>query len=155
MRNTKEKKMPTQQRLKELLIYNKWTGEFFWKPRTGCRTNIPLGSDNGNGYMRITVDGVSYYAHRLAWIYENGDFTKEHIDHIDGDRSNNKILNLRPATPSENQLNRHGAQVNSKSGEIGVSWHKKAGKWQVFKSKKYLGLFDSIDGAVAAYRSAA
>jgi len=148
-----------QERLKELLAYNQTTGEFSWlKPRKGVKTGVRIGCDNGHGYLRITVDGDSYYAHRLAWIYVYGDDPDKQIDHINGNRSDNSIANLRHVSPSENQFNRHGAQANSKSGMIGVSWHKKASKWQAHikaKGKRlYLGLYESEEDASAAYQSA-
>jgi len=143
---------PTKERLRELLQYSPETGLFFWLQRKGCRTGVALGSDNGNGYLRITVDGRSNYAHRLAWIYMHGAIPLGQIDHINGIRSDNRIANLRPATPAQNVANRHGAQANSKSGVIGVSWHKRAGKWQAHRGRRYLGLFDTKEAASAAYK---
>jgi hypothetical protein len=147
--------MSLQARLHEVLNYDQETGVFTWKPRKGCRAGQPLGCDNGNGYLRITVDGVSHYAHRLAWVYMNGSTDAEHIDHINGNRADNRIANLRPATPKQNQENRHGAQRNSKSGVLGVSWHKRAGKWQAHRSGEYLGLYPTQEAAQAAYMEAA
>ena len=138
-----------------LLNYDCATGVFTWKPRRGVKAGVPLGTDNGHGYKRITVLGKSYYAHRLAWLYMHGEIPDCQIDHIDGNKANNSISNLRKATPSQNQHNHCIAQSNSKSGIQGVSWHKKARKWQshikINGEKKYLGLFYSKYDAKNAY----
>lgn len=80
------------------------------------------------------------------------------VDHIDGDRLNNRRSNLRPATHSENGRNRPG-QSNNRSGAKGVSWHKARGKWQVHiktdGQKRYLGLFNTVAEAAEVYRVAA
>lgn len=140
-----------QCRLREVLNYDPLSGVFTWKPRHGCRVHHPLGTNNGNGYLRITVDGKSHYAHRLAYVYVYGDITDAHIDHINGDRSDNRIGNLRCVNATQNQMNRHGPQSNNRSGLLGVSWHKKANKWQAFLSTKYLGLFETRQEAEQAY----
>ena len=152
------KELPTKERLNELLDYNKDSGIFMWKVRRlGVRVGVPLGCNNGKGYLRITVDGVSQYAHRLAWVYENGELHGE-IDHINGDKGDNRIANLRPATSLENQQNKRKAQTNNKSGFLGVSWHERARKWQAHiatnGSHLYLGLYEQADLAHQAYLNA-
>ncbi len=111
--------MLTQERLKELFSYD--NGNLLYKNK-GLRTKIGdvAGWSNGNGYIRIDVDGKKYYAHRLIWIYHNGQFEDEIIDHIDGDKTNNKIENLRLSDKSSNGLNRHRARSDSNSKMIGV-----------------------------------
>lgn len=137
--------------LHELLSYDPLIGVFAWKKaRRGVVVGKPLGTDNGNGYLRITVLGRSEYAHRLAWMYVHGEMPKNHIDHINGNKQDNRIANLRDVTNAENAQNKPNA--------TGVSWHKKAGKWQahicVHKRKTYLGLFNDFDAASAAYKQA-
>ena len=142
---------------RSLLNYDKETGIFTWKPRIGVVSGKELGCDNGNGYKRITLLCVQIYAHHLAWMYEYGDVPKNQIDHINGDKSDNRISNLRDVVPSVNAQNKTKAQKNSKSGVQGVSWNKNAKKWQVHisinKEKKYLGIYDSIDEAKSIYEN--
>jgi hypothetical protein len=143
-----------QVRLQALLSYNPQTGLFYWNPRRGCQTSKPVGCDNGYGYLRIIVDGKTYYAHRLAWFYMTGEWPEHEIDHINGDRADNRIANLRPATPTENQHNRNKPPRNNKSGAVGVSWHQRAGKWQAHFARRYLGVFPTKEAAASAYTQA-
>ena len=148
-----------QERLREIINYEPDTGFFYWKfRRKGIRVGKKLGTNNGYDYLRITVDGTSHYAHRLAWLYSYGEFPDCQIDHINGDRKDNRIANLRSVTSAENQQNKKNAQSNNKTGLLGVSWHAKAGKWQahisVSKKHKYLGLFDNKDDAHQSYLKA-
>jgi hypothetical protein len=147
--------MLTQKDLQEVIDYSPSTGLFSWsKKRRGVVVGKPLGCDNGFGYLRITVLGRSYYAHRLAWLYMHGEWP-ETIDHINGNKSDNRISNLRSCTTASNNQNIHGPQANSKTQTLGVSWHKKAKKWQahicIYKKRKYLGLFTTIEAAHNAY----
>lgn len=141
--------------LREIILYNRKTGLFAWKKsRRGVQIGKTLGTDNGFGYLRITVLGRSYYAHRLAWFYVHGEWPIT-IDHLNGVKSDNRITNLRGCSQSDNKQNVREAQANSKSKILGVSWHKKAKKWQahicIYKERKYLGLFSDIFEAQKVY----
>lgn len=145
----------TQADVVDLLNYDQSSGVFFWKKkRRGIKTDVPLGCDNGFGYLRITVLGRSYYAHRLAWFYMTGDWPKQ-IDHINGKKSDNRFANLRSVSNIQNSQNKHKPTSKSKTQILGVSWHKKAKKWQahicIYKERKYLGLFQDINEAQKAY----
>lgn len=141
--------------LRDRYNYNPETGIFTHaRTRLGVTGGRVSGCDNGRGYLRVTLDGKVYYAHRLAWLYVHGEMPKCQIDHINGNPRDNRIANLRLATSKENAWNKSAAQSNSKTKVRGVSWHSKAQKWQAFFGKKYLGLFESIESAKEAHIAA-
>lgn len=152
--------MTTQERLKELFDYNPMTGDFVRKvSRSGPKAHVGsvAGCDNGQGYIRIYVDGKPYKAHRLAWLYVHGSMPKE-IDHKNLNRSDNRIANLRAVSRGQNRTN-CGAYKNNTSGLKGVSLYKPNGKWkaQIQKDGKKLalGYFDTKEEAHSAYVNAA
>tara|TARA_R110000850_G_scaffold29148_2_gene80695 strand:+ start:473 stop:973 length:501 start_codon:yes stop_codon:yes gene_type:complete len=122
--------MITLGRLKELLDYNECTGVFTWKisPAGNTKKNSIAGCDNGHGYIRIRIDGGRFRAHRLAWLYITGCHPTEQIDHINGNRSDNRIKNLREVSQLNNNRNR-GINSNNTSGFTGVTFDKSTGKW--------------------------
>ena len=149
-----------KQQLNELFDYK--DGQLIWKISTAkC---IKIGDIAGsicktNGYRVIRINKILYKAHRLIWIYFNGDIdTALQIDHINQIRSDNRIENLRLATRSQNGSNRPKQKDNT-SGYKGVSWSKQHKKWvaQIIKNKKliYLGLFATPEVASQAYNAAA
>jgi hypothetical protein len=148
-----------QERLKQLLDYDPETGIFKWRVR---RQRIFIGRVAGNraikGYLFLAFDGKTYQCHRLAWFYVYGEWPKYQIDHINGIRDDNRIANLRLATPSQNLQNRPAPSSNT-SGFKGVAWHKGARKWQAYISlnskRMYLGLFSTKEDAYSAYCTAA
>lgn len=149
----------TQDRLKELLEYNPEAGRFIRLiGRSGpkARAGDVAGCDNGQGYIRIYVDGRPYKAHRLAWFYMFGEWPKE-IDHINCDKSDNRAANLRKVTRSQNRMNVRAYRSN-KSGYRGVSYYRQTGRWkaQIQKSGKKIaiGYFDTPEQAHAAYQEA-
>lgn len=150
--------MLTQQRLKELFNYDPETGRFIrlvGRSGPGARAGDVAGCDNGQGYIRIYVDGKGYKAHRLAWLYVYGDLPAE-IDHVNCDRSDNRIGNLRPATRKQNRSN-CAAYRNNTSGYKGVSacGEKWRAQIQSGGKKKALGLFRTPEEAHEAYVAAA
>lgn len=124
--------MITQERLKQLLHYDPNTGVFtrIYTNRADRLGKQP-GSRNTKGHVQIRLDGALYVAHRLAWLYVNGEFPTNQIDHIDGDKANNKFLNLREATNKQNQEN-VPLQVNNTSGYRGVSFDKRLKKFRAY-----------------------
>ena len=144
--------------VKELFDY--WDGDLYWKSTGSGRVDIsmPSGSvDTSTGYRRILVKGKRYYAHRLIWLYVHGKFPDEQIDHINGDKLDNSIENLRDVTTQENQRNQ-SMRVNNKSGHMGVSWHTCKDKWQVHikadSKTKHLGYFNILEDAIEARQKA-
>lgn len=97
-------------------------------------------------------------AHQLAWLLSHDEWPPRNIDHIDMDRANNRLSNLRLATPSQNGANR-GRQKNNSSGLKGVAWNKGAKRWRAqIKAngkRRHLGYFDTAEEAHAAYQEAA
>lgn len=145
--------MITQEILKELFDYN--NGNFVRKKTIQSRSmqgQIAGARSTGNRYI-VSVNYKRYKLHRLIWLWHHGNLPKE-IDHIDGDPSNNKIENLRPASRCENMRNTK-IPVTNKSGYKGVSWHRHSNKWiatiTVENKQIYLGLFDCIEQAHQAY----
>ena len=97
-------------------------------------------------------------AHRVAWVMTHGEWPKEMIDHINGDRSDNRLCNLRQATRSQNLINSKLSSRNS-SGFRGVSWCSAKQKWdaRIYSATKLrlLGRFKTKEEAIAAYAAAA
>jgi hypothetical protein len=150
----------TQERLRQLLAYDKETGVFTHIAPVGARVKAGdlAGFVNDRGYVKICVDGRSYRGHHLAWLYVHGQWPSGKLDHKDRNRSNNRIDNLREATNSQNQANR-AKQRNNTSGYKGVYWIEGQQKWLaklVHKRKQYhLGLFATPEAAHEAYRAGA
>lgn len=153
-----ENKEIDQLSLIETLDYNQQTGAFTWKKK---RSNIEIGRSAGSttryGYIQISINGKLYLAHRLAWLYVYGKFPHAYIDHINGNKIDNSIGNLREASPSENMKNQF-LNKNNSSGSCGVRWNKSRKKWQprivVNGKEKYLGLFLNYEDAVFARKQA-
>ncbi len=146
----------TQERLRELLHYNPLTGVFVWRKLRGGPSKVgnEAGCVMSNGYVRITVEGRSYAAHQLAWLYMTGEWAIGEIDHRNLRRADNSWGNLRPATTSQNRANTPKRRNNT-SGFKGVTFHSGTGKWRAIIRKEgrrfSLGLFHSPEDAAAAY----
>lgn len=160
--------MLTQERLKEVLEYNTHTGEFTWKVAVAKRIKVGEvagchhrpGHPNSNGW-KITVDKRTYCAHRLVWLYVHGRFPDNLIDHINGNNLDNRLVNLREATHSQNSQNFRQATKRSTTGLLGVRIHKYKGAIVSFWSSirvdgelQYLGSFKTPEEAHEAYLEA-
>ena len=148
----------TKEFLESRLDYGSETGRFYWKiSKGGKKAGDIAGSVNDQGYVLIRVLGEIYRAHRLAWIIMTGEIPDGEIDHIDGDRSNNRWDNLRLVDRKQNKQNL-GKPVNNKSGHIGVMWYKAGQKWHaqitINGKTKHLGYFERIEDAIAARKEA-
>lgn len=120
--------MLTASRLREVLNYDPETGVFRWKMRRKLRVGTIAGTDHIKGYRSIVIDREFYLAHRLAWLYVHGEWPTEQIDHINLDKKDNRIANLRLATNAQNHANKP-LQSNNTSGVKGVVWDKARSKW--------------------------
>ncbi len=151
--------MLTQDRLKALYSYDESTGVFTrLTARGGHKIGTVVGSTcNTTGYIIITIDYKRYKAHRLAWLYVHGVFPLEFIDHKNRVRDDNRLINLREATCSQNQQNRASTD-NSRTGHIGVYRGVGVKKYQaIIKINKvaiHLGVFDNIEDAIIARKEA-
>lgn len=146
--------MLTQNQLREVLTYCRDTGSFRWNNKPSSR--VPLWSCAGTlsqtGYVKIQIQGAIYSAHALAILYETGECPSVglEVDHINRDRSDNRIVNLRVVTKSGNQQNQ-STQRRNLTGCRGVVFHKASGKFaaaiRINKVKRHLGLFENLDDA--------
>lgn len=169
------KLLPTPEQLRQLLRYEPDTGKIFWRERTpdlfrdGARKSArtackqwntrhagkeALACIDANGYRHGTALSISMAAHRVIWAIHYGEWPQDEIDHKDGDRSNNRIGNLRAATSALNKMNR-ALRRDNKTGTPGITWHHREKRWRArIGSHKSLGYFLTKDEAVAARRKA-
>lgn len=115
--------------LRRLISYDPATGQFVRMAPKALFGKVAAPHEQSCGYMQIVVNRRLYYAHRLAWLLMTGAWPASQVDHIDGDRKNNRFANLREASPSENQQNIK-RKSNNTSGFPGVSWSNKAQLWK-------------------------
>lgn len=149
--------MLTQKRLKELLEYDEATGLFVSRSTRGpCKAGAVTGCLNSSGYVTIGLESITYYAHRLAWLYVFGRMPQA-IDHIDHDRANNRIDNLREV-PHEDNVRNQSKRSDNSSGVTGVSYVAGRKKFfayiQVDGKTLGLGRFTDFSAAVAARKEA-
>lgn len=157
--NVLKKEKLTYERVHELFNYNPETGIVTWIKPTSNRVKqgSTAGSINSLGYFKIGVDYKTYLLHRLAFLWMEGFFPENGLDHIDRDRLNNKWTNLREASQQCNIRNCNIFKSNT-SGIIGVGWHKQTRKWRasIMVSGKdiHIGLFNTkIEAAQARWEA--
>ena len=140
------------ERLKDVLDYSPESGLLFWRKRLSIRINKGdvAGCRGLRGYIILKVDGVGLFAHRAAWAIYYGSWPNGIIDHIDRDRTNNKICNLRISNAADNAHN-CSIRKNNTSGVHGVSFDKRSGKWLakicINRKQIFLGHFERIEDA--------
>ena len=140
--------MITQPRLHELFLYEH--GKLLRKIGVkGSPVLTEIGTIKPKGYMVAVVDGKMYRVHHLVWMYHHGEFVSE-LDHINRERNDNRIENLRPCTHSQN-LGNARARVHKYKG---VTFCKATQKWRA-QLNGHLGRFDTIEEAALAYNAAA
>lgn len=150
--------LPSAEQLRRIFTYDKDTGVVSARVK---RPRVPAGSQIGNlhhGYFRVSINYQLYQLHRVIWCMvtgnDPGDFE---VDHEDGNRTNNKWVNLRLATTSGNQQNKN-IQSNNKSGIKGVCWDKRYSMWRatikLSSKSKHLGYFRDKELAGEAIRKA-
>lgn len=157
----------TQDYLRSLLSYDAETGELIWRhrPRDMFRDNdkricgtwnaryagTVANSIGTGGYVRVNILGTRYLGHRVIWMMVHGEWPDE-IDHINGNRSDNRLCNIRNVSRQENLRNLAKRSDNS-SGHVGVHLNKKNGKWSAYVGidgkQVHLGFFENLDDAIA------
>lgn len=151
---------PTQKYLREIFEYNPDDGFVRWKQgRSNMIAGSRVGSINKYGYLHVTINSKSYKLSRVIWILMFGSIPENYyIDHINGNKSDNRLSNLRLATNNQNQQNRP-APKNSSSHYRGVTWHKQMKKWMARichnNKRETLGFFETAEAAYAAYKARA
>lgn len=151
--------MITQECLKSELDYDPITGYFTRKVSKTPTVQIGqrAGSVNGNGYRQILIQGEYVQEHTLVWIYMYGNLPTYQIDHINHNKEDNSLLNLRDIPHSVNVKNKPKYKSN-KSGITGVIWEKDREKWSAYitlnKSRIRLGSFESLEDAISVRKQA-
>lgn len=156
-RKAKEARL-TRERLLQFLTYDPDTGVFrrVFDGTKGMRAGDVAGGVNPNGYWVIRIDGVSYSAHRLAWLYVYGEWPDQQVDHTNAVKDDNRIANLRDLSPSANQQNRKTPLPNNKLGVLGVSPRKGKFRARITVEGRVieLGKFATLEKAESAYLQA-
>jgi hypothetical protein len=142
------KQLPSQEILKELFSYDQSTGKL-----TRNTTGKEQKSLYTNGYVRVWIKGYHFTAARVVWKHVNGSEPLEDIDHINGDRLDNRLINLRAVSRAENMRNAKRSAANT-SGVTGVVFDKVNNKWmaQIMVDYKMIkiGRYDDINDAIKA-----
>lgn len=146
-------------RVRDVLNYDPETGVFRWAKSRGTQKAGALAGTMVSGYLMIALDWRQYGAHRLAWLYMTGKFPLHQVDHINGDKTDNRFVNLRDVDRSVNQQNLKKARSNNiSSGLLGVTFHKKDKKYRARithnQKRIELGSFDDKHEAYAVYLEA-
>lgn len=153
----------TQEYMREFFHYDPDTGvltrikKLSWKGNPLPCKQVPK-SMNFYGYLQVNVLGKPRFVHRLVFLYMEGSLPNEDVDHIDGDRLNNRWSNLRKVNRQDN-LRNMGVRPDNTSGVVGVSFAKDRNKWHSYihvgnGKRRTLGHFESFDAAVAARKTA-
>lgn len=147
------------QELEDLFTYDRTTGQLLWahRPSNPQWSATWAGKEAGtkrpkDGYIWIRIGKVQVAAHRIAYTLATGEVLEEHdiVDHIDGNRTNNRPDNLRKVTHAENSMNR--AEHRGKKN-VGV-YPTPSGKYRARLRNKHLGCFDTEEAAIEARRKA-
>jgi hypothetical protein len=155
--------MITQEELKKLVHYDPETGVFTRLTRPANRTKIGEIAGykqihhTGKTYRLVRLNGKQYQQHRLVFLYMNGAFPSDEVDHISGDGTDNRWVNLRAVDRLENKKNVK-RQCNNTSGIVGITWSKQSRKWrariQINQKDISLGYYDNIFDAACARKNA-
>lgn len=148
----------TAEEVSNFISYDPETGKLTAKrKRSSILSGSVIGHIDNLGYVRFELFGKKLRGHRVAWLLHTGEWPSDQIDHINGDRSDNRICNLREANNQQNMQNAI-TQPGKTSKHQGVCWHTQKNKWQakikVSGKRIYLGSFEKEEDAYAAYLAA-
>lgn len=141
----------TAERVRARLDYKPATGVLRWRVNSKV-----AGCVSDDGYRLVGLDGRLYKAHRLAWLHYHGDWPAGELDHVNGDRDDNRIANLRECSRTQNNRNRH----RGKHGRLlGAHLYARTGRWTSRITdrdgkSRHLGYFDTEQAAHLAYMQA-
>lgn len=157
--------------LRNLIRYEPDTGEMFWRERPSSMfkdgfysadtlarswnsrySGKKCGCGDTGGYLRVSVHDRLFLAHRIAWAITYGEWPDEDIDHINGDRSDNRLRNLRTVTKAQNQRNQKKFRNNT-SGVCGVYFIKSSKKWVAQIAGHHIGTYNTRGDAAKARRA--
>lgn len=144
-----------QEEMRRRLSYDKDTGAVIWV--VGRKAGQQIFNKSCQGYLRLKIAGKNYYLHRVCWFLHHGEWPTEWIDHINGNKSDNRLENLRVVSSSQNSANRPLA-VNNTTGYKGVVYRKAFNKYLVrvgANPRTIVGYFESLEEAARAYNEAA
>jgi hypothetical protein len=147
----------TAEYLRQAFDYNPETGQLIRKIAR-CKTDLGpvMGSAHGKGYLLVSVLGRPYLYHRLVWLHVHGEWPKYQLDHIDGNKKNNRIENLRDVDGCINQQNMRTARKHNSTGILGVTPNGVGFRARITHNGTviHLGTFESPELASAAYAEA-
>ena len=148
----------TAERVREVVSYDPDTGVFRWKVKISrgvVAGRIAGGLAGVGGYWRIRIDKTTFLAHRLAWLYMTGSMCPL-IDHINGEKADNRWVNLREGTTQTNAQNQRRAMSTNRLGVLGVDFSQ--GKYRAYitcnRKVQFLGQFDTAEQAHQTYLQA-
>ena len=162
----------TKERASELVCYCPDSGRLTWRARPDSAFSSvrvariwntkyagrEAGQIGSRGYREVWLDGHIYKGHRIAWLMAKGQWPDGDIDHVNGDRSDNRLCNLRDVSRSVNAQNQRRAKATNVSGLLGVSYRKRTNRYlaQITLGERcvYLGSFETAEKAHEAYLNA-
>lgn len=148
----------TQELLKEICDYDPVFGTLIWK-QSGRKRRVgyKVGSLGNHGYLETSINYNRYLVHRLVWLWHTGHFPVEHTDHINHNKQDNRIENLRSVTNGQNNYNQSKRKKPTTSKYRGVSWCKAKRKWkasiQVAGIYKFIGYYTDEKSAAIAWNT--
>ena len=159
-----DRELPSPEYLRQRLRYDPKTGRLYWlaHPALPQKWNAryaetEAGNVGARGYRDVRMGGRVLKAHRIIWAMLHDEWPRNEIDHIDGNRANNRLSNLRHVSCTENRHN-IGRSRRNKSGVMGVFWEESRGKWKAYirinNVQDNIGRYDTFEEAVAARKAA-